>query len=535
MLSLVFLSFFVSALAFSIGSSLDMTFEMLTPTGQTASKKKIMSACLFFLLCCVLILACFILSLFWEILKVVLFKMSIRFSIGRVVLLVFILVASGIWAGVVAPFNTRVYFTDYVQYFSTVIWVVAFVLSVVGAIILIIFVFAYSLNIKILLYIIIAIVLILVAFSVISAISFGIIADASAGVISFVLLLPICVALLAIFTYFRGKKKDNKTFIFNKKVSLLFLGLFLVTIILLTSVINAPTGCTTQCQTNIKDYAQKADRKPFSTSKYSICRQRWSSINLNIAELAFIANMTYNMKVREGNSTAVEILTNDFFTRRNIRWKVKQISNDSPNFLHLQSGNVSIIGVRGSVNTNEFIESAKMWDEAAVFQSVSIIVPFLQYLPMKLVAEYVSKSSFLNKIFHGGSTDHFFKAIEDYVKVIIKTNSSEVMLVGHSLGGGVAKIIGARQKIPAVSFSSPGIGYEYIKFSFSLDDAIKYVVTIVPDGDLIPGIDKMYGQKQIIKCSGENFVQCHLIGRTYCELHHGCGIVMPGCESIIDN
>jgi len=182
------------------------------------------------------------------------------------------------------------------------------------------------------------------------------------------------------------------------------------------------------------------------------------------------------------------------------------------------------------------VESAKLWDEATLLQVLALFVPILNQLPTKFIAEYASKTSFINKIFHSGSNSYFFKQIEDYVKAIKKANNTdEVILVGHSLGGGIAKIIGARQQLPAVSFSSPGIAYGHVKFGFSLDDASKFGVSISPQNDKIPLLDKHVGLQQTIQCDGKTFEQCHRITRTYCELHNGCGLAGPGCQSELDN
>ncbi|XP_031565178.1 uncharacterized protein LOC116300442 [Actinia tenebrosa] len=533
-LSIIFISFFVSALAFSLSLSLDMTFEMLSPVGSTQSKKNIISVCLFFLLCSVLVLVSLMLSLFWEVLKAVLLKISIKYNIARVVLLLLVVVTSGVWAGVVAPVDSQVNFADYFHYISVVVWVTAFGLSVLGSLLLIVFVFTHSVKNKKILCVHVCIAVILVMFSVISPIAFGIITDSSVGIIAFVLLLPLFTAFAVIYAYFRGKTRDRRKYIFNKYSCLLYLILFLLTVtILFTSVMNAPTGCGSHCKEELEKNAAAVDRQLFAEDHYQICTQRWTSKMFNIADMAFFANLTYNRQVVKPNSTAIQQLANDFFKTRSMTWTVKHISSTMPYFIHLQTGFVHVIAIRGPQDTLEFVESAKLWDETAVLQSLALVFPILQNLPIKFKAEYVSKSSFINKIFHAGSNSHFFQSIEDYVKQV--KNTSDVVLVGHSLGGGIAKIIGARQKIPAVAFSSPGIGNSYIKFGFSLQDAMKFVVTIAPDGDVIPMVDQLYGQVQTIRCTGENFVQCHQISRTYCELQSGCGNLMPGCESVLDN
>ncbi|KAK3728731.1 hypothetical protein QZH41_002658 [Actinostola sp. cb2023] len=536
-LALIFISFFVSAIAFSVTAALDMAFEMITPAAETQSEKDFLSACLFFLLFSLLIVACLILSLFWEVLRVVLFKNSTPYNVARVVFLFVVLVVSGVWVGIERAQSNQVSFVEYVEFVSVVSWIFAFVVSVVGSVLLLLFVFTHSAKNNKILAVHIAIVLILMAFAVICPIAFGIVANqTSAGTISFVLFLPFFTAILIIYTYFRGKKKDRKTFIFHKGITLLFSGFFIL-IIILTSYLNAPTTCTSNCKDEARKHAEAIDRIPFSSTHYQICSKRWTSIDLNIAELAFLANLTYNREVENSNSTAVQGLANGFFKSRSFNWKVKNFTKTgSPQFVHLQYNKVNVIIIKGPVTTREFVESAKLWDEAAALQSVAFVVPLINHFPTKYIAEYVSKTSFINKIFDSGSTSRSLHVIEDYVKAIKKANNTdEMLLVGHSFGGGIAKIIGARQQLPAVSFSSPGIAYGHVKFGFSLEDAFKFGVSISPQNDKIPLLDKHVGLQQTIQCDGKAFEQCHRITRTYCELHNGCGLAGPGCQSVLDN
>ncbi|KAK3728732.1 hypothetical protein QZH41_002659 [Actinostola sp. cb2023] len=537
-LALIFISFFVSAIAFSVTAALDMAFEMITPVAETQSEKDFRSACLFFLLFSLLIVACLILSLFWEVLKVVLLKNSISINVARVAFVFIVLVASGVWVGIERAQSNQVSFAEYIEYAATVSWILAFDFSLFGSVVLLIFLFTHCFKNNKILAVLIAIVFILVAFAMICTIAFGIVANQkSPGITSFVFLLPCLAAVLIMYTYCRGKEKDNKSVIFHKGITLLFLGFFLF-VIILTSYLNAPTTCTRKCKDEARKHAEAIDRIPFSSTHYQICSKRWTSIDLNIAELAFLANLTYNREVENGNSTAVEGLANEIFKSRSFNWKVKNVTKTGfPHFFHLQYNKVNVIMIKGPVTTREFVESAKLWDEVAVLQSVAFVVPLINHFSTKFISEYVSKTSFINRIFDSGSTSsRSFQTIEDYVKAIKKANSAiEVLLVGHSFGGGIAKIIGARQQLPAVSFSSPGIAYGHVKFGFSLENALKFGVSISPQNDNIPLLDKHVGLQQTIQCDGKTFEQCHRITRTYCELHNGCGLAGPGCQSVLDN
>ncbi|KXJ25447.1 uncharacterized protein LOC110245285 [Exaiptasia diaphana] len=532
--AIVFISFIISAIAFCITVALDIVSEMIAPAAATKSKKDLLSVCLFVILLALFIVASFMLSLFAEVFKAVVLKTSLQYNIARVLFVLVALVVGGLWVGIERTESNRVSFAEYLEFVVVVCWIFAFVFSLLGSVLFLIFVFTRSVNNRKVLFACVAIVLLLAAFAVISPIAFGIVAEeASAGTISFVIFFPLLSSLLVMYTYFRGKTKDRKTFIINKYVCLLGLALFIFTIIL-SLFVNAPATCKSSCRDEARANAIKVDREAFFSNRYPVCLQTWTSIKLNIADLAFFANLTYNKAVKDGNSAAVLTMANGFFQPQNFNWSLDNDMKSSSRFLHFRHQNVHVFGIKGPVTNAEFAETARLWDEVAALQSVGLIVPILTYFPVRFVAEYVSKTSFINTVFHSGSNTRLFDDIESRLKGINKT-SDDVVLVGHSFGGGIAKIIGARLQIPAVAFSSPGILYGNVKFGFSLENASKFSVSISPQKDPVPLIDKHVGLQQTINCDGKTSVQCHLIERTYCELHIGCGQGRSGCQAIMDN
>lgn len=511
-----------------------MVSEMIAPEAATKSKKDLLSVCLFVLLLSLFFVACFMLSLFGEVFIAIVFKTSRQYNIGRVLMVLVGLIVGGIWVGIDRTESNSASFGEFLEFVVLVYWIFAFVFSILGSILLLMSVFTHSVSNKKVFIVCLVIVFLLAAFAVINPIAFGIVAEeASAGTISFVIFFPLFTALLIMYTYFRGKTRNRKAFIVSKYVSLLFLALFIFTIIL-SLFVNAPATCKSNCKKEAFDNAVKVDREIFSSNRYPICVQTWTSIKLNIADLAFFANMTYNKAAQDGNSAAVLTMVNDFFQPQKFNWSLDNNIKSSAKYLHFRHKNVHVIGIKGPVTNAEFAEGARLWDEVAALQSVGMIVPILNFFPARFVAEYVSKTSFINTIFHSGLNTRLFDDIESLLKGINRT-SDEVVLVGHSFGGGIAKIIGARQQFPAVGFSSPGIAYGFVKFGFSLENASKFAVSISPRKDTVPLIDKHTGLQQTINCNGKTFVQCHLIERTYCELHIGCGLGRAGCQAIIDN
>ena len=58
-------------------------------------------------------------------------------------------------------------------------------------------------------------------------------------------------------------------------------------------------------------------------------------------------------------------------------------------------------------------------------------------------------------IFGLESNADYYKGILEFVRSL-KEKDREVVLTGHSLGGGLARIVGSIEQVPSVVFSPPG-------------------------------------------------------------------------------
>lgn len=100
------------------------------------------------------------------------------------------------------------------------------------------------------------------------------------------------------------------------------------------------------------------------------------------------------------------------------------------------------------------------------------------------------------------------------------------VLTGHSLGGGVAKLVQILLgvKTLSVTFSAPGIHYaEHSVFGDDVQElSAASVITVRPDGDLISQIDIGAGTVIQAPCQG-TALECHSIYRTLWNLLHVCG------------
>jgi len=124
----------------------------------------------------------------------------------------------------------------------------------------------------------------------------------------------------------------------------------------------------------------------------------------------------------------------------------------------------------------------------------------------------------------------YYSKLMEHVKKSIKADPGRrFYITGHSLGGGLAKLVTMETKIPAITFSSPGVENTRLLVSpnrTTQDEAASILhdlsFTVIPNNDIVPRIDSQLGTTIQIDCS-ESPLACHAIGETLCGVLHMCG------------
>ena len=117
--------------------------------------------------------------------------------------------------------------------------------------------------------------------------------------------------------------------------------------------------------------------------------------------------------------------------------------------------------------------------------------------------------------------------IDQYIKKLINAydnayNNSKflenIVVVGHSLGGGLSKILGRIRKIQAISLSGPGINAFHTLWTEegNSENFELSFVDLVPDKDLIPRVEVSGGTIYRIICNQGTFT-CHSKTLSLCE------------------
>eukprot|EP00931_Biecheleriopsis_adriatica_P077774 TRINITY_DN51270_c0_g1_i1.p1 TRINITY_DN51270_c0_g1~~TRINITY_DN51270_c0_g1_i1.p1 ORF type:complete len:858 (+),score=71.41 TRINITY_DN51270_c0_g1_i1:30-2603(+) len=206
----------------------------------------------------------------------------------------------------------------------------------------------------------------------------------------------------------------------------------------------------------------------------------------------------------------------------------------------------SVFAVRGTQTAIDALTDISIYLAVSILQVSQLIGPSIIPVWGAAIMRIVRFFS-LDK----GSTN--FNSLMKYINRVLEQHSErKFFITGHSLGGGLAKLLAnqqakeklgddagytakvhwlQRQPLQAVSFSSPGT--RIIKhFIFDIDSDDNFVdfdladVTLMPENDLVSQIGSHAGTVVRIHCSG-SALNCHFIWPTICTLVESCGSNNP--------
>eukprot|EP01064_Diplonema_japonicum_P011822 TRINITY_DN19272_c0_g1_i1.p1 TRINITY_DN19272_c0_g1~~TRINITY_DN19272_c0_g1_i1.p1 ORF type:complete len:807 (+),score=177.40 TRINITY_DN19272_c0_g1_i1:45-2423(+) len=291
-----------------------------------------------------------------------------------------------------------------------------------------------------------------------------------------------------------------------------------------TDPLEAPLHRNPQCSGGAKQ------DPPSEVDCYQLCNARWAG--LDIMDLSYAASMAY-INVTDGDSV-MHVLNNaasrDAGTDGEPDWVVRHNNHKTDDWvafldIYSASRNVSVIAVRGSSpRFMDWLEDMSLFGEMTIFSLLSGLVPGLLYWPPGFFQSFLSAyTSIVGGLFGDGMK--FFTPVVAYAEQTLKDQPREVVFVGHSLGGAVAKIAGALVDRQAVGISSPGIMDSRKKFVHNKNYVRSYsvrklVTNVYSQGDYVPAVGRLGGSVHELYCS--EGAQCHSLPITLCELYAKC-------------
>lgn len=197
----------------------------------------------------------------------------------------------------------------------------------------------------------------------------------------------------------------------------------------------------------------------------------------------------------------------------------------------------SVLTIRGTMTVWDLMADAQLWLSAMLFQGLRFVVPFSGlWTPilhhMVWIVSQLESDSLVNVAFYRET-----KGFVDYLKEVEKL---EVVVTGHSLGGGLALITGAQSNTNAVAISGPNAMISRDTFfpPVTPEDLDTLTFNVVPRRDIVPMIDDKAMLYQNINCNAaaNAFIGCHDASRSLCEIQYTCGSTDRPvlCDCVLD-
>ena len=185
---------------------------------------------------------------------------------------------------------------------------------------------------------------------------------------------------------------------------------------------------------------------------------------------------------------------------------------------------LSIFAIQGSIKKLDWWLDIEIFCSSAIFSFLnSISVTQLESLTSNIITWLLTLPlRFLEKL---TLFKKYFESLDLYISQEIKkiNGKNNIIFIGHSLGGGLAKFFGLKYHKESVSFSGPGI----TPLEFLLKDELNYkyfktnLIDVIPDYDTIPRIETSAGIRYRVLCN-KGFFECHGIERTICQMGATC-------------
>ena len=185
---------------------------------------------------------------------------------------------------------------------------------------------------------------------------------------------------------------------------------------------------------------------------------------------------------------------------------------------------LSIFAIQGSIKKLDWWLDIEIFCSSAIFSFLNrISVTQLESLTSNIITWLLTLPlRFLEKL---TLFKKYFESLDLYIAEEIKkfNGKNNIIFIGHSLGGGLAKFFGLKYHKESVSFSGPGI----TPLEFMLKDELNYkyfktnLIDVIPDYDTIPRIETSAGIRYRVLCN-KGFFECHGIERTICQMGATC-------------
>jgi lipase ATG15 len=188
--------------------------------------------------------------------------------------------------------------------------------------------------------------------------------------------------------------------------------------------------------------------------------------------------------------------------------------------------NLTVYAFRGTAESLDWALDAQLFVSSALHTIAFPMSLFLSSLTQfcdKAVMTILGMSLRITR--RVNLVDRYTASLRDFMRKN-SPDTANVLYVGHSLGGGLAKLFAYQDNVEVVSVSGPGVEIPMAAYSRSNGIYSEEFVTaaeaeLLPDYDLIPRVEASTGVKYRIMCD-EGVVNCHGIDHTLCMIGVMC-------------
>eukprot|EP00928_Gymnodinium_smaydae_P034317 TRINITY_DN24351_c0_g3_i1.p1 TRINITY_DN24351_c0_g3~~TRINITY_DN24351_c0_g3_i1.p1 ORF type:complete len:1096 (-),score=153.83 TRINITY_DN24351_c0_g3_i1:175-3420(-) len=255
---------------------------------------------------------------------------------------------------------------------------------------------------------------------------------------------------------------------------------------------------------------------------------RCGDTRLSLIDFGEMAGMAYHLP----NVSATNVVLNKFFPGwKLVYWQAFNTGKDKQTyttFLHLRRGKTSVIAVRGTYSAAEVLQDLNYYMPAAFLNLASLLGPSV-FDSTGLLLEMQHRNIVLwglGKIGPETTERDQFRDLLEYVRgQQSELHGEQIYITGHSLGGGLAQVVASLLNLTSVTFSAPGATAtsSILSPSPTVSSLRHHNVNVVPDGDVVPWVDKQAGSSLQIDCAMDEPLDCHALASTMCELLAACG------------
>ncbi|CAE8733366.1 unnamed protein product, partial [Polarella glacialis] len=138
----------------------------------------------------------------------------------------------------------------------------------------------------------------------------------------------------------------------------------------------------------------------------------------------------------------------------------------------------------------DVLDDLNIWAPASIMQAFSVAGPSLS----SAVAEAVA---LLSTVMYGQGMqkEYFAELLQTVQSRKTSMPNRRFYITGHSLGGGLAKLVAAKVGLQAVTFMAPGLSTtSYVVFGEHMQKQLRHTsLTVMPDNDIVSRMDKQAG------------------------------------------